>query len=219
MRCEDALVALLEHDLIDLCEDPATPLGRHLAGCARCRRVASQLVADSAQLAATVRTPFPEATTRRPRTMPWLVGGALAAASVGGLMLWGGDAPTAISPAPTGVPVVEVPVASSAPEPPMHVAVTPARPPRATAPRRPMQPPPSSIVASVAPTPEPVVEPVRVLPVAPVMPVVATPYRAVAMGLVATDVPLAGTDQPVASTGTILRTSNPNIIVIWHQTP
>lgn len=219
MTCDDALVALLERDLIELRDDAATPLGGHLIGCARCRRVASQLVADSAQLAATFRTPLPEAVTRRPGAMPWLVGGALAAASMAVLLVWGGDRPALIPTAPTPVPAANVAAVPVIPKRPTTLAVTPARPPRATAPRRPMQPPPSSIVASVAPTPEPVVEPVRVLPVAPVMPVVATPYRAVAMGLVATDVPLAGTDQPVASTGTILRTSNPNIIVIWHQTP
>lgn len=70
MTCDDALTLLLESELPALHANPATPLGQHLAGCGHCRRVASQLVADTALLARAVPVPRPGVATRRPRAMP-----------------------------------------------------------------------------------------------------------------------------------------------------
>lgn len=241
MTCDDALMLLLDSDLTALHDVPVTPLGQHLVGCARCRRVASQLVADSAFLAGAVRKPHTDIATRRPRAMPWLVGGTLAAAGVAGVMLWGGDETTELPTAPATVPVVEAAATPPAPERPTTVAVAPASTPRVTAPRPVPQPSrspkPTPAPASVSPTlvpasrsptlasvtvdPVPAAEPVRVLPVERVAPVVATPYRAVALGSAPTPIDERATEADVAPapSGTILRTSNPNIIVVWHQTP
>ena len=59
MTCEDALGALLDADLPDAIAG-VTPLAAHVRGCARCRRVADQLMADTRLLAgAVVATPAP----------------------------------------------------------------------------------------------------------------------------------------------------------------
>jgi hypothetical protein len=62
--------------------DDLTPLGRHLADCARCRRVAAQLRDDTAHLAAMVAVPR-VAVRRAPlRLVPWLAGAAAVTALV-----------------------------------------------------------------------------------------------------------------------------------------
>ena len=51
MTCQSVLEALLDAEPSELVANAATPLGRHLADCAQCRRVASQLMHESGQLA------------------------------------------------------------------------------------------------------------------------------------------------------------------------
>jgi hypothetical protein len=82
MKCRDALAVMLSAEPGELQPDDLTPLGRHLADCARCRRVAAQLRDDTAHLAAMVAVPR-VAVRRAPlRLVPWLAGAAAVTALV-----------------------------------------------------------------------------------------------------------------------------------------
>ncbi len=82
MTCDDALSTMLSADLAELVTTHPGPLGRHLATCARCGRVAAHLREDTAQLAMAVARPRPAAVPAPWRLAPWLVGAAAAVAVV-----------------------------------------------------------------------------------------------------------------------------------------
>lgn len=132
MRCEDAIVRLLEAEPAELRGRGETKLARHVAECPRCARVAAALLAEMATLdevlagyasagdadAAADRAlgGIEHRASRRPlRSWRGGVGVSIAAAAgLAALLLLGRDGET------PGVPAAE-----PAPEPPARVAVTP----------------------------------------------------------------------------------------------
>ncbi|MHB8839444.1 MAG: hypothetical protein ACYC7F_10890 [Gemmatimonadaceae bacterium] len=76
MTCNDALRALLDADLEVVAAGDASPLGLHVAGCARCQAVLAGLRADTSRLAAvTARHPVLRRATapRTGRAARWLL--------------------------------------------------------------------------------------------------------------------------------------------------
>jgi hypothetical protein len=127
MTCDNALTFMLSADLAELAPGHPGEVGQHLEGCARCRRVAAQLRADSLQLAAAVKLPVSVvAPVRRPVPRPWMVGLAATAAVAIVMVATGG--PTGDQPA--GSAVKAVPEAAVATQ-----AATPASVGTATVPR------------------------------------------------------------------------------------
>lgn len=94
MNCPDALTVMLSAEPGELHPDDLTPLGRHLADCARCRLVAVQLREDTARLAALVAAPRESVRHAPLRLMPWLAAAAAVTALV--LMLQTRPEPTVV---------------------------------------------------------------------------------------------------------------------------
>lgn len=115
MTCHEALTIMLAADLAELSQTHPGQLGQHLAGCARCARVAEQLRGDTAHLAGAVAVPAGVAVPGRRAHWPPMLAGAVAVAAVAAVFI-------AARPASDG----ERPVApASKPAPTAAVAVQP----------------------------------------------------------------------------------------------
>ena len=189
MTCALALEKLLEAEPSELSANERTPLGEHLRGCARCHRVATQVMRDTRQLAvaleaAAVRRPVPR--TRRVSFAPVFVVAALAFAVV--LRVRPAESPPDLEPtgsAPSATPVVASP--SAAP----NVSPVAAHPPGVRpAARRPFA---------------------RAVPIAPVR--LAPPdLRVSPPSVEMSDVTVT---PPPGTRATVMHTSNPKLVVVW----
>lgn len=191
MTCDTALELLLDADPAELDGNAVTPLGGHLRECARCRRVAIQLVRDTRAMALAVRG-MP---VRRPsrRAVPALVPAFALAALVVAVVLWSGRE----GPLPVSAPVIEQLAA---------VAAAPVDPPGPTA----------AVAAS-----EPTVRSRRSQPArafAPAVAFAAVKWETLA---VASPSPVAGASNtvtvspPEGTRATVMQTSNPKLVVVW----
>jgi hypothetical protein len=187
MTCEHALGALLDADLPDAI-DGTTPLAAHVRGCARCRRVADQLMADTRLLANAM--PVLVASRRRVPARVFVMAPAAVAAMLL-VMLTVRRQETA-----TVARVVEMPlpVAVDAPgaatiEPVRRTVVTP----RVVAARMQAFPRPISVAAAVK--------------LEPPAPAVVEPVVSDSRALLVT--PAAGERAVVMNTG------NPKLVVVW----
>lgn len=124
MTCNDALRAMLDADLATVAAGDASPLGIHVAGCARCRAVVAGLLADTSRLAAiAARHPLPTVTVapRVSRRATWLLPIPVAAVAVLAYVVFSHNAfhPTSIAASRMSV----APVASAL-EPPAAARAT-----------------------------------------------------------------------------------------------
>jgi hypothetical protein len=191
MTCQSVLEALLDAEPSELAADGRTPLGAHLRGCVRCRRVASQLLADTRLLATAMKT----ARARRPATR--LLRLSLAPGFAVAAMLLVSVARVREDKAPILAPVtmeVAPTLIASTPQDPL--------PPNALT-QADREPRGNRTVARAFPRPVPVT-PVRLegtgSPV-PMKPALAT--RTVTV------------DPPPGTRAAVLHTSNPKLVVVW----
>lgn len=221
MTCEESLTRMLSADLAELSADAPGAVGRHLTECARCRRVAAQLRADSARLATAVALPASIALRRSVYRSPWLVGAAATAAmAIAVLSRRGADV---IVPPPD----ITVAVAGVRATPP---AIAPTAVPEATtttvAERPVVVHRPTMSAGEVIPDPAQVIEPV---PFDAPNAIVATPFEAPtpvqATALHATPVlasaavvtPRLRTMPQPNPNVTVLRSPDPAITVLWFN--
>lgn len=221
MTCDDALAAMLDAELADLRPEHPAPLGLHLATCARCRRVASQLREDAAQLAAMVAVPRVVVSRAPLRVMPWMAG-AVAVAGLA-LVLRTPSEPgsvTAPPPQPGIAAAVEVPVpvVASEPTPPTPRAVTSVRHADLSEGNKPVRElvgvsPDPVIAVAISPPPATMAvafeSPTAVSPAS----IYATPTYAV----VATTPPQAKTPPPSSPDVTLVPSRLPGVTALWFN--
>ncbi len=208
MSCEPMLMQLLEAEPDELRRVVDTPLTRHLADCPKCAAVADRLIADTAQLAFAVRAAGAHPERRLSRW--WLVPGMAAAAVA--VLLWRGNTPAIVVPAPVSSAVTPPPPPAIAPTP---VAVAEA--PRSVAPA------PRARSAGlrrvrVRPVPQLVafrVEPVIVEAEPAPTPVKVTPISTNRRGRVTDARGAVIVEPPPSKRATILRSAVPGVTVIW----
>jgi hypothetical protein len=192
MNCESALELLLDAEPSELSGTAITPLGDHVRGCARCRRVAGQLLSDTRALALAMAAPV-SVRRRSRRTMQVTIVPAFAmAAIVFAVMLRGGgtQAPNAVEPVIDPAPSLVTPPAVArveVPDPPAS------RPGPARIVRRDGQ-----AFARAVP-----LAPVRLAPA--VMP--EAPLSVEMSGVTVTP--------PAGTRATVMHTSNPKLLVVW----
>lgn len=190
MRCELVLEALLDAEPAELSATTQTPLAEHLRGCARCHRVATQLLQDTWRLAPAMAAQRVRRPARRVRQVVLLPTFAVAALVVAVMLRGHGGAGIETAPVAVSVPIHQEPVVSAVAEPStLNGPVV-----RLTRPVR-------TRTAAFAPA-TPIV-PVR-LSQAPV----AAPVTGAA-GAGVTVTPPAGTRAAV------MHTSNPRLVVVW----
>jgi hypothetical protein len=82
MTCTQALESLLEADLPELSGEGTSPLAQHVRGCARCRTLAGQVLADTQMLASAVSVPIarPQVIRRRQWAPVFVMPATIAAA-------------------------------------------------------------------------------------------------------------------------------------------
>lgn len=191
MTCESALELLLDAEPSEFSASETTPLGRHLRGCAKCRRVAAQLQDDTRRLAlamtaAPVRRPLPSRRSLRLSLAPVLAVAALAFA-------------VALRSRPDDTPVVLEPRRYEPAVPPAP-AVHSASPNVAGAPAG------AGVSRPAAPRAF-----ARAIPVAPVRLVSSTesvpPLSVETSGVTVTP--------PSGTRATVMHTSNPKLVVVW----
>ena len=191
MTCDSALELLLEADPSEFSASERTPLGEHLHGCARCRRVAAQLMQDTRGLALAMNAEpvRPQASRVRPLT---LIPAFAMAAIVFAVMLRGGTtSPSVVQPNEPVAAIVAPPVAHSDESPASVQSIT--RPHVERAVRRDMK-----AFARAVPLP-----PVRLAQSS--MPV--APLSMETSGVTVTP--------PAGTRATVMHTSNPKLVVVW----
>ena len=191
MTCDSALGLLLDAEPAEFSANQATPLGEHLRGCARCRRVAAQLMRDTRQLAVAMAAAAPVRHPARRRALRVSLAPALAVAGLLIAMMLR-DRP-GVTPAVPELSRVETSV-SAAPAPPAAAPNVDFVPARASVSRRAAH----RAFARAVP-----LAPVRLLPSA---------GRSEPLSVktsVVTVTPPAGTR------ATVMHTSNPKLVVVW----
>lgn len=201
MTCNDALRALLDADLEAVAAEDASPLGLHVANCARCRAVLSGLRADTARLATVAaRHPVPtrQVAPRAGRPSRWsFVPIPLAMAAVLAFIVL----TQTIRPRAT-ISVTEAP--ASGPAPAAKVVTSSVVSTRARADLR-----TGRIAASRLPPPTPL-ETVGPLPAQASAP---TPVQV--DPVVISEVPATVAVATAGGRAVVLRPSNANITVVW----
>jgi hypothetical protein len=189
MTCQSALERLLDAEPGEFSDTGSSPLGEHLRGCARCRRVAAQLMEDTQRLAlAMAAAPVPR---RSPSVRQMVLVPTLAMAVLVVAVMWRVRPPA--STAGPGVPgVVQTP-----PAPP--VSTTPA---------------PDVPVAKRRPSPA---KPVTGRAFARSVPLAAVRLEPFATPPAQLSVETSGvTVTPSPGTrATVMHTSNPKLLVVW----
>ena len=187
MTCESALELLLVAEPSEFSANERTPLGEHLRGCVRCRRVGTQLMQDTRQLAVAMAS----APVLRParRAVRVTFAPVLAVAALL-LVVVLRARPEASIPVPS--------VAERVPSAP--VAPPPATPNVDAAPRRVSVSRPAALRAFARAVP---LAPVRLVPAA----VSETPLSVETGGVSVTP--------PVGTRATVMHTSNPKLVVVW----
>lgn len=191
MTCDSVLEMLLDAEPSELSADGMTPLGQHLLGCGRCRRVAGQLLHDTVRLSFAMH----RAPAQRPAWRPfqrWLAPAFVAGAIVLAVVLRALPAETPVveqvrpddRPALVSTPAVRVL--------PNTAAAPPARVPRARL-----------GVARAYPRP---------VPVTPVKLERAAPLVTAEMSVATRGVSV---DPPPGTRTAVLHTSNPKLVVVW----
>jgi len=216
VTCADALPLLLDADLAALAVDRASPLGAHVAGCARCRSVVAALQADTSRLATLAAAhPAPAARTpRADRRRPlWLAPIPIAAAIALAYLGLARIMPTSV--APTVAPAARI---SDSPASAPAAAATEHAAPRAARRLARAKAPPRTAAHTSAPTA--VAEGRRSTP-APIDVGGPTIAQSAAPTPVAYDAGLTEADLAAADVSTaggrvvVLRPSNTNITVVW----
>lgn len=187
MTCQSALELLLDAEPFELATPRVTPLGVHLRGCVRCRRVATQLMHDTQRLAVAMTLPIP---ARRPARRALLVSFAPVAAIAAMAFA------VVLGTGPAEAPLLE----SVRSEPPAALAAAmrvPNADPVATRP---------AVVKSV--THRAFARPVPVHPVRLIASAHAAPPLTVEMNGVAVT-------PPAGMRATVMHTSNPKLVVVW----
>ena len=191
MTCDSALGLLLDAEPAEFSANQATPLGEHLRGCVRCRRVAAQVMRDTRQLAVAMAAAAPVRHPARRRALRVSLAPALAVAGLVIAMVLR-DRP-GVAPAVVELSRVDAAV-SPAPAPPAAAPNVDFAPARASVSR----PAARRAFARVMP-----LAPVRLLPSA-----VRSDPLPVGTNVV-TVTPPAGTR------ATVMHTSNPKLVVVW----
>jgi hypothetical protein len=185
MTCTQALEALLEADPSDLAGQGGSPLAQHVRACARCRRLAAQVLDDTHLLASVELVPAvrPQPVRRRSWLPALVMPAALAAAIVAIILLQSREAGT--NQVTTLTPVTVA--GPSAPVPSHESPVTSHEAPQ---------------LGKAFPAPVPVA-PVRFekTPVIPGLPVTAMKVVAVT--------------PPPGTRAAVLQTSDPKLVVVW----
>ena len=110
MNCESALELLLDAEPSELSGTAITPLGDHLRGCARCRRVAGQLLSDTRSLALAMETAAPvRRRSRRVMQVTMVPAFAMAAIVFAVILRGGSPVPIVVHPANAPAPSVVAP--------------------------------------------------------------------------------------------------------------
>ena len=187
MTCESALELLLDAEPSEFSATDRTPLGEHLRDCARCRRVATQLMRDTRQLAVAMVS----APVRRPvrRAVAVSFAPALAVAALVFVVVL------------RARPEPSIPVPSVA----EHVPSTPAAPPTAT-PNVDVAPPRVSVTKPAAHRAF-----ARAVPLAPVRLVPSTVYETP----LSVETSGVSVTPPAGTRATVMHTSNPKLVVVW----
>ena len=190
MTCDSALELLLDAEPGEFSATGATPLGEHLRGCARCRRVAVQLMEDTQRLALAMAAVPVRRRTGRGRHR--ILAPVLAMATLVVAVLW--RARPAELPVVPGSPRAEqaAPLtAASTPVPAAGLAVQPVHASHVRQVRR----------RAFA----------RAVPLAPVRlePVAARTHQLSVEASGVTVTPSPGTR------ATVMHTSNPKLLVVW----
>lgn len=186
MTCDSALEKLLDADPSEFSAGLTTPLGQHLRDCARCRRVAAQLHADTRLLATALtsaRVRQPVGRVRRVSLAPALVVAALVFAMIPRSRQV--DVPVAVSMDAPRLPAATVVEVSPQPNGPVTGEVD--------------QPTRGGELRAY-PRAAPVV-PVRFARSEPPAPVVVSSAVTV--------------DPPPGKRATVMHTSNPKLVVVW----
>jgi hypothetical protein len=227
MKCDDALAAMLDADLADLHPEHPARLSLHLRDCARCRRVATQLREDSAQLAAMVAVSR-EATVRgsgaRPpmRVLPWLAGAA-AVAALALVMRPQSDpasiiGPTAPSQGPFAAIDVTVPAGTRRAAPPATPVVELTRRPSNPHGERRVEVPPFAPPAAVAAVTFDPPEAAAAVPFDTPSAVVAVPLHATpTQAMVASTAPRERTLPPPNPDVTVVRSPLSGVTALWFN--
>lgn len=192
MTCEAALDLLLEAEPSEFSATDRTPLGEHLRGCARCRRVAAQLMHDTQRMALAMKAAVP---ARRParRVMQATMVPAFAMAIVLAVVLRSrADAPSIAPPVNGPVTPVSAPSVTAGAE--LSAA---AAPPVRSRVRRDVRREPRAFA--------------RAVPMAAVRLESAgqlqAPFSVESSGLTVTP--------PAGTRATVMHTSNPKLVVVW----
>ncbi len=221
MTCEESLTRMLSVDLAELSADAQGVVGRHLMECARCRRVAAQLRADSARLASAIAVPAAPALHRPAQRLPWLVGAAATTAVAIAVLSRGGAKVT--------VPTITVPVTVAevrATPPAVAPTMMPEAPAGMVAARTGVEHRSTRSVGKVVPERAQMIEPVPFAAPGAVMPTpfaAPTPVEAVALhatpvlALAATVIPRVRTLPPPNPNVTVIRSPDPAITVLWFN--
>lgn len=189
MTCESALELLLDAEPSEFSANQPTPLSEHLRGCARCHRVAAQLMQDTRRLAVAMAARPVRHPARRVRRV------SLAPAlAVAGLLF------TVVLRARPGV-------APAVPEPRrVEPAVSPSPAPAPVAPNVAFVPARASFPGHAARRAF-----ARAVPLAPVR-LVPSAVRAERLSV---ETSVVTVTPPAGTRATVMHTSNPKLVVVW----
>ena len=222
MNCDAALMLLLHVDLADPATAHGDPLAAHLAGCARCRRVAAQLRTDTLRLAGAVAVA--PRTVRGRATRAWrplLVGGMVVAAIA---IVFAFDPFRQPARVPIGestevvAPVITSASSIESPEPQPALRRIPERGSEPSGVERPPLMANVVVASGVQPQPFEAPVPVAAQPFAPPEPVRAMSlYATAVVAVVATLPPDARLPSPSTRGGVAMPSPDPDITVLWFD--
>ena len=190
MTCESALELLLDAEPSEFSANERTPLGDHLRGCVRCRRVAAQLKRDTQGLALAMEAVPVRRPAGRVRQLT-LVPVVAMAAIVLTVMLRADPEASVITPA-------------------VIAAVTPIVAPTVAVIREPRETPPSRSRATQHVRRESRAF-ARAVPLAPVR-LVSTTVSEAPLSVETSGVTVT---PPAGTRATVMHTSNPKLVVVW----
>ena len=192
MTCELALALLLDAEPSEFSANERTPLGEHLGSCARCRRVAAQLMQDTQELAVAMEAGSLRRPGRRVRQLALIPAFATAATVFAVMLRERPPAPTIVHRVPEPVAVAAPSVAPSTESPaPILPGVVRSR--QESVGRREMK-------AFARPVP---LAPVRLAQ--SVMPEASRSVETIGVSVT----------PPAGTRATVMHTSNPKLTVVW----
>ena len=189
MTCESALELLLDAEPSEFSANESTPLGAHLRGCVRCRRVAAQLMQDTQRLAVAMEAAVRVRRPTRGRHVTLLPAFAMAAL-VFAVVLRERPEGASIASVKESVETVAPSVPATIASPAVNAPIAPARASRGV--RHEMR--------SFA----------RAVPLAPVRLVSSNPSMSLSVASNGVTV-----TPPPGTRATVMHISNPKLVVVW----